>query len=395
MTSINSLAIVHEWLATYAGSERVVEQMLQVFPAADLFAVVDFLPASDRGMLGGRPVQTSFIQRLPFARRWFRGYLPLMPLAVEQWNLAAYDVILSSSHAVAKGVLTRADQLHISYVHTPLRYAWDLQHEYLEPSGLRWGLKSLLARAMLHYLRLWDRAATDRVDVLVANSRYVARRIEKTYRRTAQVLYPPVDTERFRPGSSRGDFYLAASRLVPYKRIDLVVEAFRQMPGRKLVVVGDGPERAKIAARATPNIEVVGYQQDDALLAYLQSARALVFPADEDFGILPVEAQACGTPVIAFGRGGALETVIDGQTGLFFREQTAVAIVAAVEQFESRAAEFDADLIRFSAERFSVARFRRELAELVGREWERFRRGLSPRAVRPRNLVGPLVADRA
>src|SRR5262245_3863436 len=367
-----SIAIVHEWLATYAGSERVVEQMLKVFPQADLFAVVDFLPERHRHILGRRRVQTSFIQRLPFARRAFRAYLPLMPLAVEQLDLDRYDIVLSSSHAVAKGVLTRADQLHISYVHTPIRYAWDLQHEYLRSGGLLAGLRNLLARPILHYLRLWDRLSADRVDSFVANSEYVARRINKTYRRPAHVIYPPVDVDRFSSVDRKADFYLAASRLVPYKRIDVIVEAFRQMPERQLVVIGDGPEYKRIAKRATPNIKLLGYQDNEVLTSHLQRAKALVFAADEDFGILPVEAQACGTPVIAYGRGGARETVIDGETGLFFSEQTPESLIAAVDRFESQPPIGDAAAIRQHALRFSTDRFCRELSEFVGLAWDRF-----------------------
>jgi glycosyltransferase involved in cell wall biosynthesis len=367
-----SIAIVHEWLDAYAGSERVVEQMLRVFPQADLFAVVDFLPQRHRHMLGRRRVQTSFIQRLPFARRAFRSYLPLMPLAVEQFDLDRYDIVLSSSHAVAKGVLTRADQLHISYVHTPIRYAWDLQHVYLRGGGLLRRLRNLLARPVLHYLRLWDRLSADRVDAFIANSEYVARRIQKTYRRPAHVIYPPVDVERFSLVEQKDDFYLAASRMVPYKRIDAIVEAFRQMPERRLVVIGDGPEYKRIAKRAAPNVTLLGYQENDVLTSHLQRAKALIFAADEDFGILPVEAQACGTPVIAYGRGGATETIIDGETGIFFDEQTPDSIVAAVDRFESQPPIDDAATIRQQALRFSTARFCHELSEFVRRAWDQF-----------------------
>ena len=370
MHSAPKLAVIHEWLDSYAGSEKVVEQLLQSFPQADLYALVDFLAPKDRGMLFGREVHTSFIQRLPLARRLFRKYLPLMPLAVEQFDLANYDVILSSSHAVAKGVLTRNDQLHISYVHTPIRYAWDLHHQYLRESKMTWGIRSLIARLTLHYLRLWDRASADRVDVFVANSRYVAARIEKTYRRDAHVIYPPVDVDRFTFQERKEDFYLAASRLVPYKRVDVIVEAFRLMPSRKLVVIGDGPQLSRLKKRATANIELLGYQDGATLQAHMASARAFVFAADEDFGIMPVEAQACGTPVIALGRGGAKETVIAGQTGCFFESQTPEAIVSAVEQFESES--FDPYRIRVNAERFSIPRFRREIEELVSREYEQF-----------------------
>ncbi len=371
MSSTPKLAVVHEWLDSFAGSEKVVEQILCSFPQADLYALVDFLAAKDRGMLAGREVRTSFIQKLPLARRHFRNYLPLMPLAVEQFDLADYEVILSSNHAVAKGVLTRNDQLHISYVHTPIRYAWDLHHQYLRESKLTWGLRSIIARLTLHYLRLWDRASADRVDVFVANSRYVAARIEKTYRRDAQVIYPPVDVDRFTFQERKEDFYLAASRLVPYKRVDVIVEAFRLMPSRKLVVIGDGPQLSRLKKRATANIELMGYQDNATLQSHMASARAFVFAADEDFGIMPVEAQACGTPVIALGRGGAKESVVAGQTGCFFDSQTPEAIVSAVEHFESES--FDPYLIRAHAERFSIPRFRRELKELVSREYEQFR----------------------
>lgn len=378
MNSQPKIAVIHEWLESYAGSERVVEQFLHSFPQSQLYALVDFLAAKDREMLLGRQVRTSFIQKLPLARRLFRNYLPLMPLAVEQFDLSDYDVVLSSNHAIAKGVLTRNDQLHISYVHTPIRYAWDLHHQYLREAKLTWGLRSIIARMILHYMRLWDGAAADRVDVFVANSRYVAARIEKTYRREAQVIYPPVDVEGFKLCERKEDFYLAASRLVPYKRVDVIVEAFRLMPQRKLMVIGDGPQFSRLKKRATPNIELLGYQDGGSLRAKMGAARAFLFAADEDFGIMPVEAQACGTPVIALGRGGARETVIDGITGVFFDSQTPQAIVTAVERFESE--QLDPCRIRQNAERFSVHRFRREIQELVGREYDLFQarwRGLS------------------
>jgi glycosyltransferase involved in cell wall biosynthesis len=367
-----SIAIVHEWLATYAGSERVVEQMLRVFPDADVFSLVDFLPAEHRGMLGGRRVTTSFIQRLPLARRAFRAYLPLMALAIEQLDLSRYDIVLSSSHAVAKGVLTRADQLHISYVHTPIRYAWDLQHEYLAGKGWRTKLRNFFARPILHYLRMWDRLSADRADFLIANSEYIARRIHKSYRRAAHVIYPPVDVDRFSPCDSKDNYYLAASRLVPYKKIDLIVEAFREMPDRRLVVIGDGPQYKQLARRATPNITLLGYQDHAVLLERMQKAKALVFAADEDFGILPVEAQACGTPVIAFGRGGVCETVLDGRTGLFFDEQMPQSIIAAVDRFERQPPTASPTAISEHAQQFSAARFCRELEEFVLTAWRDF-----------------------
>ncbi len=365
-------AIVHEWLTNYAGSERVVEQLLHVLPEADLFALVDFLGDGDRAFLGGRRATTSFLQRLPLARRHFRQYLPLMPVAVEQFDLSGYDVVVSSNHAVAKGVIIGPDQLHVSYVHSPVRYAWDLQHQYLAESGAGRGLRGIATRAVLHYLRQWDAAAAARVGTFVANSRYVARRILNTYRRRAEVVYPPVDVDAFPLRAAKEDFYLAASRMVPYKRMPLLAAAFAAMPGRRLVVVGDGTELAKVKAAAGPNVDVLGYQSNAVLRDLMQRARAFVFAAEEDFGITPVEAMACGTPVIAFGRGGATETVRDGRTGLFFAHQTVAAVVDAVDRFEATRDRFDPAAIRRHAEFYRPERFREEFAALLRREWAAF-----------------------
>lgn len=370
------VAIVHEWFASYAGSERVLEQMLHVLPQADLFALVDFLPAGRRGFLGGRSVRTSFLQKMPFARRGFRKYLALMPLAVEQFDLSGYDLVISNSHAVAKGVVTGPDQLHVCVCYSPMRYAWDLQHQYLAASGLQRGPKSWLVRVLLHYLRQWDARSANGVDHFVAVSRFIARRIRKTYRRDSRVIYPPVDVDAFSLRREKEGFYLAASRMAPYKRMDLIVESFARMPGRELIVIGAGPQMAKVrrAAKAARNISVLGYQPDDVLIDHMQRARAFVFAAEEDFGIMPVEAQACGTPVIALGRGGATETVLDGQTGVLFESQTTGAIIEAVEKFERFAGDFEPDTLRRNAERFGVERFRREFAEFVGSEYDAFRR---------------------
>jgi O-antigen biosynthesis alpha-1,3-mannosyltransferase len=369
------VAIVHEWLSSYAGSERVLEELLHGFPEARLHAVCDFLPPAERSFLGGREVATTFIQRLPLARTRFRNYLPLMPLAIEQLDLSAFDIVISSNHAVAKGVITRPDQLHVSYVHTPIRYAWDLQNQYLDQAGLS-SLKGWLARLILHYLRQWDQASAHRVDTFVANSRFVARRIWKCYRRKAHVIYPPVDVDRFPLVTKKEDYYLAASRFVPYKRMSLIVKAFSQTPDRKLIVIGDGPEFDKVASKAGSNVEMLGYQAGPVLCDYMQRARAFVFAAEEDFGITPVEAQACGTPVIAFGRGGVLETVVAGKTGLFFAEQTVPSMLAALDQFEATEAAFDPSEIRSRAERFHIQVFRRRFLRLVDRTWDRFQRHL-------------------
>lgn len=352
------VAIVHEWLETYAGSERVVEQFLELFPDADVFAVCDFLPEGERGFLKGKVPTTSFIQRLPRARRWFRYYLGLMPLAVEQFDLSGYDLVLSSSHAVAKGVLTGPATLHVSYVHSPMRYAWDLQHQYLRQAGLEGGLKGALTRWLLGRLRMWDHASAARPDVILANSAWIAGRIRKAWRRESEVVHPPVDVEGFPFRPTKGEDYVVVSRLVPYKRVDLIAAAFRAMPHRRLVIAGDGPEMARVqaAAAGAPNIEIRGRIPQVELVALLQSARAFVFAAEEDFGIGMVEAQACGTPLIAYGRGGATDIVKDGETGVLFPAQTPESVVAAVERFERL--EIRPDACRANAGRFSRAAFR-------------------------------------
>jgi glycosyltransferase involved in cell wall biosynthesis len=361
------VAIVHEWLETYAGSERVVEQMLELFPEADLFAVCDFLPDSERGFLKGKVPTTSFIQRLPRARRWFRHYLGLMPLAVEQFDLSGYDLVLSSSHAVAKGVLTGPATLHVSYVHSPMRYAWDLQHQYLRQARLDRGLKGAVTRWLLAKMRAWDHASAARPDVILANSRWIAERIRKTWRRESEVVFPPVDIAGFPYRPSKGNAYVVASRMVPYKRVDLVAEAFRAMPERELVIIGDGPEmpRVRAAAGDARNISIRGRLPQDELVAALQSARAFVFAAEEDFGIGMVEAQACGTPLIAYGRGGAADIVRDGTSGVLFAEQSAASIADAVKRFESL--DIAPVSCRENAERFSREAFRGALLDVLGR----------------------------
>jgi len=354
------IAIVHDWLVTYAGAEHVLEQIIACFPDADLFALVDFL--EDRSFLRGKPVRTTFIQKLPRARAKYRAYLPLMPFAIEQFDLSAYDVVISNSVAVAKGVLTGPDQVHISYVHSPIRYAWDLQHPYLNQAKRTSGLKSLFTRLLLHYLRTWDVPPVNTVDSFIASSTTGARRIWKVYQRDAAVIFPPVDVEGFALHVQKEDFYLTAAQLVPDRRIDLIVEAFAQMPERRLVVIGDGPEMRKLSAMSAPNVEVMGAQPFAVLRDRMRRAKAFVFAAQEDFGTAVVEAQACGTPVIAFGKGGVLETVrglSDAHpTGMVFGEQTAQAIVAAVEDFAADPRRFSPIDCRTNAERFSAALFR-------------------------------------
>ncbi|MGF6262249.1 glycosyltransferase involved in cell wall biosynthesis [Paraburkholderia youngii] len=363
------VAIVHDWLVAPGGAEKVLEQIIECFPDADVFSVVDFL--EDRTPLAGKPVTTSFIQRLPFARTRYRAYLPLMPLAVERFDLSNYDLIISSSCAVAKGVLVGPHQTHISYVHSLMRYAWDLQHQYLRDANLLRGPKSWAARVLLHYLRGWDAQSTNGVDRLIANSQSVARRMLKTYRRDAAVIPPPVDVNEFELRAEKDDFYLSVSRMVPHQRIDLIVETFNATPPRKLIVIGDGPQMASIRTKAGPNVTVLGYQPFGVLKDYLARARAFVFAAEEDFGIVPLEAQACGTPVIAFAKGGALETIVPvgdpHPTGVFFARQTAVSVLDAINRFERLSAYITPAACRANAERFSAQVFRRAFMAEVTR----------------------------
>ena len=366
------VAIVHDWLVTFAGAEHVLADMLALYPDADVFSVVDFLPARDRGFLAGHRIRTTFVQQLPQAAKRYRSYLPLMPWAVERLDLSGYDLVLSSSHAVAKGVITRPDQPHICYCYSPMRYAWDMREEYLQEAGISGGMKGRLARFLLERLRRWDLKNSRNVDHFIGISQFIAERIRHSYGREAAVVYPPVDTDYFTPAAERDDFYLAASRMVPYKRIGLIVQAFTRMPSHRLVVIGDGPQFASARAGAGPNVEFLGYQPTPVLRDYLQRARAFLFAAKEDFGILPLEAQACGTPVIAYGAGGSLETIrglgcagVERSTGLFFETQTEEAIIAAVERFETHCEEFRPVFCRDNALRFAPDRFRREYAAQV------------------------------
>ncbi|WP_374761757.1 glycosyltransferase family 4 protein [Klebsiella quasipneumoniae] len=370
------MGIVADWLVTYAGAERVIKEIIDIYPNSDLYSVVDFLSEQSRSYFHGKKASTTFIQKLPRAKKAYQKYLPLMPLAIEQLDVSSHDVIISSSHAVAKGILTGPDQLHISYVHSPIRYAWDLQHQYLRESHLDKGVKGILAKYLLHKIRQWDYRTANGVDHFIANSQFIARRIHKVYGRTADVIYPPVDVHRFLMNTSKQDYYLTASRLVPYKKIDLIVEAFSNMPDKRLVVIGNGSEMAKIKSKAKSNIEILGYQPDSVMLEHMQNAKAFVFAAEEDFGITPVEAQACGTPVVAFGKGGSLETVrpygVDKPTGVFFDEQSVPSLVKAINFFDTVSDKIEPQDCRENAMRFSVEIFKNNLSKYVEDKWTEF-----------------------
>jgi glycosyltransferase involved in cell wall biosynthesis len=367
------VALIHDWLVTFSGAERILEQLVRLYPESDIFSLVDFVPPGQRKFLGEKPIKTSFIQKLPFARRHFRWYFALFPLAIQSFDLSDYDLVISVSFSVAKGVMTDPDQLHICISCSPVRYAWDLQEQYLREHGFSRGLRSLLMRSVLLFTRVWDVASAPAVDEYVAISRFVARRIRKYYGRNSVVIYPPVATEEFALYPKKDDFYLAASRQVPYKRIDLIVEAFHSMPGRRLVVIGDGPEhqRIQMLAKGAPNIQILGHQPFSVLKDHMQRAKAFVFAAKEDFGIVVLEAQACGTPVIALGQGAVRETLQDGKTGLFFPDQTAEALKAAVERFE--AMNFDPLVARANAASYSEAKFREAFSAFTAEAIARWR----------------------
>jgi glycosyltransferase involved in cell wall biosynthesis len=370
------IAIVHDWLDTWGGSELALSELLALFPDADLFTLVDFMAPSDRARLGSRVIRTSFIQRLPFARSAFRRYLPLFPRAIERFDVSPYELVLSSSHAVAKGVRTSRAQLHICYCYTPMRYAWDLQDQYLRQVGIDLGVAGRVARGSLAHLRQWDRAASRRVDHFVAISQTIAERIRRCYDRESTVIFPPVPAPATDAGTARNSAYVTVSRLVPYKRVDLIARAFRLLPDRELVVIGEGPERARVQAAAGPNVRLLGRAADAERNRWLATARAFVFAAEEDFGIAPLEAQACGTPVIAYGRGGALETIrgLDAEipTGVLFAEQTPEAIAASVRAYEANAPRITAIACRENAARFSAERFRGEFAAFVAERHAEF-----------------------
>lgn len=372
-----STAYIQDWLAGgFVGSEKVLAEMLAT-RSGPIYTLVhrpqDFVGTP----LEGAEVHTSAIQHWPGGVSHYRTYLPFMPYQIEQFDLTDYDTIVSSSHAVAKGVLVGAGQLHLSYVHSPMRYAWDLYQQYLREANLTRGVKATLAKVALHYIRVWDQSTANRVDVFLANSEYVARRVWRTYRRPARVLYPPVDVARFDHTRPREDFYLTMSRFVPYKRLDLIVETFTRLR-LPLVVIGNGPDFDKVRALAGPTVQLLGRQDDAAVADYMSRCRAFVFAADEDFGIVPVEAQAAGAPVIAYGKGGSLETVRPGITGVFFGQQTTQSLERAIGVFEGQARDFDAAVIRRHAETFQPEHFREAFQAILTAAEEARRRGQDP-----------------
>lgn len=365
------LAIVVDSLVVNGGAERVLEAALEVLPHTPIYALV-YLPSEfEESPLVNCKIHTSFIDRLPLAHRNYRNYLPLLPFAIEQFDLREYDLLLSFSYAVAHGILIRPDQLHISYTHTPIRQAWHQYFQFLEDAHLKSGLRSAIARWILHYIRQWDYAASARVDHYLAASRWVASGIWRSYRREAEILYPPVDVRNILPSREKDEYFITIARQESHKKVLLVVQAFSQL-GLPLVVIGKGEEEDQILKAAGENIRILGWQPDQIVREYLSKAQAYVMAGEEDFSITAVEAQAAGTPVIAYGRGGVCETVIHGTTGLFYAEQNPASLVAAVREFNQRKTAFRFEDLRRNAESFSKERFQLELAQIIDREWRKF-----------------------
>ena len=369
------VALVHYWLVTWRGGERVLKAIADLFPQADIYShVVD--PKLVAREFPGRQIRTTFVSRLPFARRHYQRYLPLMPLALEQLDLRQYDLVISSESGPAKGVIVAPHATHLCYCHSPMRYVWDRYHDYRAPAG---ALTRALMAPLFHYVRTWDQLSAQRVDHYAANSRFVARRIEKYYRRSAEVIYPPVAVDQFDATREDGDFYLWVGQLVRYKRPELLVEAFNEL-GMPLVVIGEGEMLAPLRRLAKPNVRILGPQPFDVIRDHYARCRALVFPGIEDFGIVPVEAMASGRPVIAFDYGGARETVIEGVSGLLFRDQSAAGLIEAVRRFESAPA-FDRKVIRAHAEKFSEPAFRARFGAFVSESTHMQEPYTAPKAV--------------
>ncbi|MDB4009184.1 glycosyltransferase [Amylibacter sp.] len=372
------IAVIHDWLVTVGGAEHTLEQILRCYPSADVFCVINFLNSKNSKFLKNHNVKTSFIQKIPFAKKIYRKLLPLMPIAIEQFNLSDYDLIISSCHAVSKGVLTGPNQIHISYTYSPCRYAWDLQHQYLDEVSNTFLGKILNPgmRYMLHKFRIWDSRTSNSVDHFLVISKFIGSRVKKIYRRNSTVVYPPVNTQRFKLHKEKQDYYFIASRMVPYKKIPLIVEAFTYMPNRKLVVIGDGPDLKKCKNLAGSNVEILGFQSREVVVEYVSKAKAFLFMAIEDFGIAPLEAQACGTPVIAYS-GGALPETIRGlnesrPTGVLFEDQTITGLISAIESFEKNRDKIKPEWCSENAHRFSENIFRDNLIKFVAKRMDHF-----------------------
>ncbi|RNC90843.1 MAG: glycosyltransferase family 4 protein [Synechococcus sp. YX04-3] len=368
--SHKKIAIVHDWLVVYGGAEKVLENIIDLYPNADIFSLVEKVPENQRVFLRGKIVKTSFLQRLPYVEKYYRYLMPILPFVIEQFDFGRYDLVITSSYCVSKGILTGPQQLHISYCHSPVRYAWDQYHHYISRFNNIPFIKFFM-RLVFHYVRLWDVVSSNSVDQFIATSRFVASRIKKYYRRPSIIIHPPVDLSTFNLNLDKKDYYIAVARFVPFKRLDIAVKAFSEMPEKQLLLVGDGPDMGFLKNMATSNVKFIGFQNPEVVMKYLSRARALIFPSEEDFGIVPLEAQATGTPVIAYGKGGILDTVIPHQesslspTGVFFYEQNHKSLVSAISYFEDNIDDFNPDKIANHACNFTVEKFKEKLDQAI------------------------------
>jgi len=362
MLENKKIALVHYWLVGMRGGEKVVESLCRLFPHIDIYTLI-YNKDKVSDLVSSKKIYTSFIQKMPFAKKKHQLYLPFMPVAVEQFDLSGYDIVISSESGVAKGVLTKPETCHICYCHSPMRYLWNMYFDYLNNEKIGC-LKKNFIRWYFNYLRVWDLASSFRVDYFICNSNNVRKRILKYYNRDSAVIYPPVSVDGFKFSEKKEDFYLVISQLVSYKRIDIAVDAFN-ISGKNLIIIGDGPERKKLVKKAGKNIKFLGWQENEVLKEHYSNARAFIFPGEEDFGITPVEAQASGTPVIGYGKGGLLETVIDGVTGLFFEKQDALSLVEAIERFEKIEHSLDRLKIRENSKKFDVSIFENDIKDFI------------------------------
>ncbi len=358
------VALVHDWLTGRRGGEKVLEVFAEIYPDAPIFTLFHF-PGSQVPDIEQKRIVSSFVQKLPFLKKRYRLYLPLFPLAVELFDLQEFDVIISSSHCVAKGAIPKPDALHICYVHSPMRYAWNQYSSYFSPEMLGFFSKRIIP-PIIHRLRIWDESSSHRVDHFVANAKAVADRIHKYYRRKADVIHPPVDTEFFKPGEVEENYFLIVSALVPYKRIDMAIETFNRT-GQPLKIIGQGPEYHRLKRQAQSNIEFLGSVSPESLLQAYQRSRGLIMPGEEDFGINSLESQACGIPVIAFGRGGAKETVLHGETGFLYDEPGVEGLRVALDKF--KAMNFNKITVRANALKFSRDSFKKEISSYFHQRW--------------------------